>query len=800
VEQNVSLVKLVAVISVLYIDDDKAFLDFGRQYMEQEKNIKVSTVLSAKEALQLLKTDSFDAIISEYEMPGTDGIQLLKSVREKFPKIPFIIFSDKNREEIFTEAINNGADYYVRKGGDPKIQFAELSHKVRRAVEFQESEQKIARLNRIDAVLRRINEAEVHIHNRMQLMQEVCKIMVMEGGFILAWVGFENPETRRVRSIVASGAVDDFFVMIRTASEDIVNGQGPTVHAIRTGKHFISNNITAYPNMAMWEEYAVRKGYRSAAAFPISIGTAARGAITLYSSVSNFFTDAEIRLLTGISEDISFVLTALDTEDTNRRVQEKLEYSEHLLSEIINSLPAATFATDTKGTVILWNKTMEKLTKVSAADILGRGNYEYSFHLFGERIPGLLDLIFEPDTEMEKYHYTAIERMDTTIKAIIHRPRLSKTPSMLEVIASPLYDQQGQLSGAIESINDITEISKKDEKFHRLFENSDYGIFILESDTNKIIDVNPSAGTLTGFSLENLIGKTIEETGFLGEKFPAEQFYAELKKTGNIIFKDIPLKTKSGRIIDVEFKCRVISLNDHAVTECSIHDISDRKRTESARALSRKNLNTLSSMIRHDILNQLMVVSGSLELASYVVQEPDVVKHLNRAQTATKTIQRQIIFTREYENLGADVPDWQRISAVVRRAFLEVEADRVSLNIKEDNFDVYADPLFEKAFYLLFNYIHKYGEKVTRIDVSDFFNGTELIITIADNGTGISPEDKPHLFEWRAGNEKTLSLFLVQKILLSTGITIRETGEFKKGTRFEIIVPKDGFRTGSVQP
>ena len=792
--------KWVAVISVLYIDDDQVLLDIGKQVMERDTNIKVNTVLSAREALQLLETDVFDAIISEYEMPGIDGIQLLKSVREKFPKIPFIIFTGKNREEIFIESINNGADYYVNKGGDPKSQFAELSHNVRRAVELRESERKIARLNRIDSVLRRINEAVVHIHDRMQLMQEVCKIMVKEGGFMMAWVGFENPETHMVRNIVASGSVDDFFVRIRLASDDSVHGQGPTVNAIRMGRHIICNDITAYPNMAMWEEYALRKGYRSAAAFPIIIGKTTRGAITLYSNVSNFFTDAEIRLLTGISEDISFVLTTLETEDTSRKDQEKLEYSEHRLSEIINFLPAAAFAIDTKGTVILWNKTMEKLTNVSAGQVLGRRNYEYSFHLSGERIPGLLDLVSAPDRELEKYHYTEIERTDTTVRAKIHLSHIRGKPATLEIIASPLYDQQGQLSGAIESIYDFTEINKKDEKFHRLFENSDYGILILKSDTNKISDVNPYAVTLTGFSLEYLIGKTIEETDFFKEKFLAEQFYAELKKTGFISFKDIPLETKSGRIIDVEFVSKVITLNDHAVIECSIHDISDRKRTESAQILARKNLNILSSMIRHDILNQLMVVSGSLELASYVLQEPDVLKHLNRAQTATKTIQRQIIFTREYENLGADAPNWQRISTVIHRAFLEVEADTVKLNIQEDNFDVFADPLFEKAFYLLFNFAHNYGEKVTRIDVYYLCTSTELIITIADNGTGISPENKPRLFEWRAGNEKTLGLFLAQKILSSTGITIRETGEFKKGTRFEIIVPKDIFRTGSIQP
>jgi K+-sensing histidine kinase KdpD len=231
-----------------------------------------------------------------------------------------------------------------------------------------------------------------------------------------------------------------------------------------------------------------------------------------------------------------------------------------------------------------------------------------------------------------------------------------------------------------------------------------------------------------------------------------------------------------------------------------LYDIFDQQRNEESRILAGKNLNLLSGMIRHDILNQLMVVSGSLELASYSIQEPDLVKHINRAQTATKTIQRQIIFTREYENLGAGVPSWQSISPVIQRAFLEVQTDTVSLNIQEDNFEIFADPLLDKAFFLLFNYAYKYGDKVTKIDIYYLYTGERLIISIADNGSGISPENKIHLFDWKAGNEKTHGLYLVQKILSGTGITISETGEFKKGTRFEIIVPTDAFRTGFNPP
>jgi len=785
------------VISVLYVDSDPVLLDSGKRFLERETDIRLDIAHTAKDALLRLKTGSFDAIVTDHEMPGIDSIYLLKIVREKFPKLPFIIVTGNGRDEIFIEALNGGADDYIKKSGDPKSQFAELSYKIKRAIEFRESEQKIARLNRIDAILRRINESVVHFQDRMQLMQEVCKIMVQEAGFVMAWIGFEDPDTRRINRVTANGIVDDFFVKVRLSSDDIANGQGPTVTAIRKGKYSVCNDIQTYPAMEMWEEDALRKGYRSAAAFPLSAGKAVHGAITIYSDEKNFFSDSEIRLLNGITENISFVLTTMEMEDTQRQVQEELKTSEHQLLEIINFLPDATFAIDTKGTVIVWNKALEKLTKVSAEKVFGLGNYEYSFHILGERMPGLLDLVFATDTELEKYHYSAIQRSNNCIRAQIQVSRLKGKPATLELIASLLFDQNGQISGAIQSMYDVSEIRQKDEKIHRLFGTTDHGIIILDTDTKKIIDANSFIVTLTGYSLEYLRNRNLGEIGFSKEAIPAEQFFTELEKTGYIHFKEIPLVTKSGKIIDVEFISKVNFLNDHQIIQCSIYDISDRKRTENARNLARKNLDMFSSMIRHDILNQLMVVSGSLELASYGIQEPDLLKHLARAQTATKTIQRQIIFTREYENLGADTPKWQQVSTVIRRALLEVETESIILNIQQDSPDVFADPLFEKVFYHIFNYSYKYGEKVTRIEVSFHYTMTELIITVADNGIGISPENKGHLFEWRSGNEKTLGLILAQKILASTGITIRETGEFKKGARFEILVPMDGFQTGS---
>ena len=89
---------------------------------------------SGEEALAELAKKTYDVIIADYQMPGMDGIELLKNVRHSFGDVPFILFTGRGREEVVIEAINNGADFYLQKGGDPMAQFAELAHQVRQVV------------------------------------------------------------------------------------------------------------------------------------------------------------------------------------------------------------------------------------------------------------------------------------------------------------------------------------------------------------------------------------------------------------------------------------------------------------------------------------------------------------------------------------------------------------------------------------------------------------------------------------------------------------------------------------------
>lgn len=126
---------------ILYVDDEPALLEITKLFLERNGEITVDTRTSAIPALPLLDSGVHDAVISDYQMPGMDGIEFLKKVRASGNKIPFILFTGKGREEVVIQALNEGADFYLQKGGDPASQFAELSNKIRYAINSKRAEE-----------------------------------------------------------------------------------------------------------------------------------------------------------------------------------------------------------------------------------------------------------------------------------------------------------------------------------------------------------------------------------------------------------------------------------------------------------------------------------------------------------------------------------------------------------------------------------------------------------------------------------------------------------------------------------
>ena len=122
-------------IRVLHVDDELGMLTLAKQLLEMESSFRVDTALSVEEALNKLKKETYDVIVSDYRMPVRDGLQFLKELRQEGNTIPFVILTGRGMEEVAIEALNLGADYYVNKAVNHEMMFNELANDIRKAVE-----------------------------------------------------------------------------------------------------------------------------------------------------------------------------------------------------------------------------------------------------------------------------------------------------------------------------------------------------------------------------------------------------------------------------------------------------------------------------------------------------------------------------------------------------------------------------------------------------------------------------------------------------------------------------------------
>ena len=571
----------------------------------------------------------------------------------------------RGREEIAAESFENGADFYIQKGGESGTKFAEIVYKIKAAVRHRNADAQVTTLNRLYSVISATNKAIIHIHHKQELLDEICEIAVNNGGFTMVWAGFVKEKNRRIVPVAIAGHNQGFLDTVSLSVGDAPDRWGPTGIAVHEGRFSICNDIETDPSMVPWREAAREQGFRSLAAFPFAPDSAHSGVITYYASEPGFFNDRIIRLLDEQSGDISFALKNLDHEE----------------------------------------------------------------------------------------HRLTADR----------------------------------------------ELKQSELRYRRLFETAQDAILILDGDNGKIIDANKFILDLLGYPLEYFVGRHLWELGFLQDKSFAMNAFTKLKTEGFIRYEDLPLETKQGKAIWVEFVSNVYLVGDKRIIQCNIRDITERKRAEDALALASRKLNLMSGITRHDILNQLTVLSGSLELALGNGINREGTIHINRAQKAAATIQRQIAFTGEYEDLGVRSPVWQRLSDIARSAVLQMTANTISFEIPDEDLELYADPLLAKVFYNLFDNARQHGGAVTRISISHRRSDTGLIITIADNGSGISLKDKPHLFRRGFGKNTGLGLFFSKEILSITRMNISETGIPGEGARFEIAVPEGTFRFAEEQ-
>ncbi|MDD1672051.1 MAG: PAS domain S-box protein [Methanomicrobiales archaeon] len=509
-----------------------------------------------------------------------------------------------------------------------------------------------------------------------------------------------------------------------------------------------------------------------------------------------------IARLSGTPLEDPLYMCSVEDVTERRKVEQALLLSEQRLLYIINFLPDATFAIDRKGTVIAWNRAIEGMTGTPATEMMGEGNHAYALSLFGERRRLLADLVLAPDETYLRAHYSAITSDGDTLIAETSYKATDGTEHFLWVKATPLHGQDGAVAGAIESMRDITHIRnaerairESEEKFRGIFETA-ANLILVMNPLGIINDSNPQSLSILGYSRDELVGRSIDQVIHPLYLDQAHTCLKEILTIGHSFNREYRMIKKSGELIDVLINSSALKNGRDTETTiiCLIDDITDRKAAEEAISRANRQLNILSSITRHDILNALTALAYYQERTREIVTEKEPQTYLEKQELATRQIQRLIEFTRDYQDLGSSAPLWQSAGALVMRVAESFPHDALKILVEVEGIEVLADPLFEKVFYSLVENAVRHGERVTQIRFSyrETVEGIDLVCE--DNGVGIPAKDKVHIFKRGFGKHTGLGLFLSKEILAITGLTIRETGLEGSGARFEIHVPRGKYR------
>ena len=249
---------------------------------------------------------------------------------------------------------------------------------VRDITERKQADERIAQLSRARAILTGVYRAIAHIPEQQKLLTEVCRLAVREGGFKLAWVGFVTPKGD-VAPIAKAGATG-YLKGIQILTRDQPKGRGPVGTAIRENRPIVIGDIEHNARMLPWLRRARRFGLNYVAAFPIRIGGQVAGAFQVYAPRPDFYDESEIALLTQVSDDLSFALTALSTQAARRQAEDELRRSERNLTNFCDQAPVGLSWLSANGTILRTNRAQLELLGCSPNEYLGHSFADFCVH------------------------------------------------------------------------------------------------------------------------------------------------------------------------------------------------------------------------------------------------------------------------------------------------------------------------------------------------------------------------------------------------------------------------------------
>jgi PAS domain S-box-containing protein len=683
---------------------------------------------------------------------------------------------------------------------------------IRDISERRAAEQEIFRLNRALKALSKCSEALLHARDQQQLLDEICEIVVRNGGYRMAWVAAApEPPDNWSRPLARYGATSDYLEVPCLRYNASANSPLLVPTALGTGQPAVCRDTATDPRSASLHEECHDCGSASIIALPLHVEGKVFGALAIYAAETDAFDAPEVELLRELAGNVSFGLESLQARRQKEVAQNELRASEERLRNLIETANEGICTIDADDRTTFVNAKMAAMLGRTSDEILGQSAFDFVD-------PGQYD-------ELRAAIRGGRDMASGSSEIIL----LSANGTLIvtSMNYSPFTGPDGQYAGGLAMISDITDRKRAEERlresekrYRLLFERTLTGVFRARAD-GSVLEGNEAFVRMLGYdSIDELLALKLPTmcaaAGFV------DHWCDELAEAGHLVNHEIRVLRKDGNT--AHLLANLVSLRDPAgnpeFIEGTVLDITQRRQLEAQLLQSQKMeaVGQLAGGIAHDFNNLLMIIRSFAELAGEAVKDDSIRRQLNailkaadRGAALTRqllTFGRKQVFSPRLLDINSVI---ENITKVLPRAL--GEDVRVEVHASPGLWQVKADPvqIEQVVLNLAVNARDAMpgGGRLT-LETSNTVLDTDYVkvhagvvpgqyvmLVVTDTGQGIPPEALPRIFEpffttKERGKGTGLGLSTVYGIVQQSGGFVWVYSEPGKGTAFKVYLPRAG--------
>jgi len=367
-------------------------------YRYDAQRARQAIELEERESRFRLIADHAEDVISRYRVLPTRGFEYVSpSVESVLGYPPEAFYADPGLMERLMHPDDRsvfGVDASGRQRSDPIVfrahhadgrvvwleqrssevfdaagQLVAIEGVARDVSERQTAQASLARLNRVLRTLTAANAALVRAASEAELLEAICHVVVEEGAYRYAWVGYrEDDEAGTIRPVASAGYGPGYQVGLRVTWHPTERGLGPVGTSVREGRTVVLSDIATDPTYTPWRETALALGYVSGAAIPLRGGNQAFGTLVIYADEPDAFGNEEVDLLEQLAADLAYGVGTLRA----REVRVAGEAERTRLATAIEQTAESVVITDRDANIVYVNPAFERTTGYAAAEVIGR--------------------------------------------------------------------------------------------------------------------------------------------------------------------------------------------------------------------------------------------------------------------------------------------------------------------------------------------------------------------------------------------------------------------------------------------